>query len=53
MIVDDLIPTVKSQIKYTEYEKGSEIWPLLLEKAWCKKIGGYDKALGLSPEDCF
>ncbi len=25
----------------------------MLEKAWCKQIGGYDKSLGLSPEDCF
>ena len=25
----------------------------MLEKAWVKQIGGYSKARGLSPEDCF
>ena len=29
--------------------KPVEIWPFLLQKAWCKQIGGYDKARGLSP----
>jgi hypothetical protein len=24
-----------------------------LEKAWCKQIGSYPKARGLSPEDAF
>ena len=29
------------------------MWPYLLEKAWCKQIGSYEKAKGLSPEDAF
>jgi hypothetical protein len=24
-----------------------------LEKAWCKQVGSYKRALGLSPEDAF
>lgn len=26
---------------------------MLLEKAWVKQIGGFEKSKGLSPEDCF
>jgi hypothetical protein len=26
---------------------------LILEKAWCKQVGSYKRALGLSPEDAF
>lgn len=25
----------------------------MLEKAWCKMIGGYERARGLSPEESF
>jgi hypothetical protein len=53
VIIDDTIPTQNNNIKYLNIEPTEEIWPFLLEKAWCKQIGGYDKAKGLSPEDCF
>lgn len=31
--------------------RGKEVWPYLLEKAWCKEVGGYEKAKGLAPDD--
>ena len=52
VLVDDVIPTHRDQLQYTVL-KGKEIWPIILEKAWCKQIGSYEAALGLSPEDCF
>lgn len=51
--MDEKLPTERQNIKYLSIHQPQEIWPFLLEKAWCKQIGGYDKARGLSPEDCF
>lgn len=53
VVVDETVPTLQRNIKYLSTRQPQEIWPFLLEKAWCKQIGGYDKARGLSPEDCF
>lgn len=47
--VDDFIPIHKEAPKYVSMIKGKTVWPYLLEKAWCKQIGGYEKAKGLSP----
>ena len=53
--VDGNIPVRKNSgvPKYANVGEGSEIWIPLLEKAWCKQIGSYEKAKGLSPEDVF
>jgi hypothetical protein len=53
VVVDDTIPTLNQNIKYLSTKLTKEIWPFLLEKAWCKEIGGYSKARAHSPEDCF
>ena len=55
VVVDDSVPVegTKGKIKYMNLAHGKEIWPFLAEKAWAKSIGSYDKARGLSPEDCF
>jgi hypothetical protein len=52
VVLDDFLPMHKERFKYSEVGKG-EIWPVLVEKAWCKQIGSYDKAKGLSPEEAF
>jgi hypothetical protein len=52
VIVDDIIPVDRDQFEYSAL-LGKEIWPCLLEKAWCKQIGGYERAKGFSPEECF
>lgn len=53
MIVDDRMPTHSDAFVYLRIVKGVELWPLILEKAWCKQIGSYERAKGLSPEDAF
>lgn len=47
------MPTHNDNFLYLRVVKGIELWPLLLEKAWCKMIGSYERARGLSPEDAF
>jgi len=51
--VDDRMPTHNDNFLYLRIVKGIELWPLILEKAWCKQIGSYERAKGLSPEDAF
>lgn len=51
--MDDVVPVKGNDDFEYSVVKGKEIWPALVEKAWCKQIGSYDKARGLSPEDCF
>jgi hypothetical protein len=53
VIIDDKMPTAADSFVYLRIVKGFELWPLILEKAWCKQIGSYKRALGLSPEDAF
>ncbi len=53
VIIDDKMPTNSDSFVYLRILKGYELWPLILEKAWCKQIGSYEKAKGLSPEDAF
>lgn len=47
------MPTHNDNFLYLRIVKGIELWPLILEKAWCKQIGSYERAKGLSPEDAF
>lgn len=47
------MPTHSDSFVYLRIVKGIELWPLILEKAWCKQIGSYSMAKGLSPEDAF
>lgn len=49
VIIDDRMPTAADSFVYLRIVKGYELWPLILEKAWCKQIGSYKRALGLSP----
>lgn len=53
VIVDDRMVVYKDSFQYLRMVKGIELWPLILEKAWVKMIGGYEAALGLSPEESF
>lgn len=48
--VDNFVPTTREVISYSSSKK-PEIWMCVLEKAWAKLIGSYQKAKGLSPED--
>ena len=48
--VDNLVPTFREKICYSSSRK-PEIWMSVLEKAWAKMVGSYDRAKGLSPED--
>lgn len=47
------MPTHNDDFLYLRIVKGIELWPLILEKAWCKQIGSYERAKGLSTEDAF
>ena len=47
------MPTQNDNFLYLRIVKGIELWPLILEKAWCKQIGSYERAKGLSPQDAF
>ena len=53
VIIDDRMPTQNDNFLFLRVVKGIELWPLILEKAWVKMIGGYSEALGLSPEESF
>ena len=53
VIVDDKMPTQNDNFLFLRVVKGVELWPLILEKAWVKMIGGYQEALGLSPEESY
>lgn len=53
VVVDDRMPTHNDNFLYLRVVKGVELWPLILEKAWCKMVGSYEKAKGFSPEDAF
>lgn len=53
MLIDDRMPTQADAFIYTRIVKGVELWPLIIEKGWCKQIGSYERAKGLSPEDAF
>ena len=51
--MDDVVPVKgNDDFEYTVV-KGKVLCNDLAKKAWCKQIGSYDKARGLSPEDCF
>ena len=50
IVVDNYVPIYKENISYSSSKK-AEIWMCILEKAWVKLIGSYDKARALSPED--
>ena len=41
LIVDDRMPTHSDAFVYLRIVKGVELWPLILEKAWCKQIKSY------------
>ena len=47
------MPTQNDNFLFLRVVKGVELWPLILEKAWVKMIGGYQEALGLSPEESY
>jgi hypothetical protein len=53
IIVDDKMPTQSDSFVYLRIVNGVELWPLILEKGWCKQVGSYERAKGLSPEDAF
>ena len=53
VLIDDRMPTLADSFIYLRILKGIELWPLIIEKAWCKQIGSYERAKGLSPEDAF
>lgn len=55
VIVDDLIPLRKVYDKYYNafVESKRNLWPILLEKAWAKVNGGYDKIDAGYPSDSF
>jgi len=53
VMIDDRMPTYNDSFVYLRIVKGIELWPLILEKSWCKQIGSYERAKGLSPEDAF
>ena len=48
--VDNYVPIQREMILYSSSKK-AEIWMSILEKAWAKMIGSYEKARALSPED--
>lgn len=52
-MVDDIVPVSSNNNLKFCLLKDKQIWPVLLEKAWCKMIGSYEKARGLSPEESF
>lgn len=53
VVIDDRMPTQADAFIYSRIVKGAELWPLIIEKGWCKQIGSYERAKGLSPEDAF
>lgn len=53
VLIDDRMPTHADSFIYLRIVKGIELWPLIIEKGWCKQIGSYERAKGLSPEDAF
>ena len=57
VIIDDFIPFLKGKNKpYFSHPNNNEIWVLLLEKAWAKVNGGYEKIIEGWPSEvlsCF
>ena len=57
VIIDDYIPFLKSKNKpYFSHPNNNEIWVLLLEKAWAKVNGSYEKIIEGWPSEvlsCF
>ena len=51
IVIDDFIPCDSSGAPIYTHVKGNEMWPLLVEKAFAKKRGGYHKLEGGLPLD--
>ena len=45
VIIDDYFPTKNGKPCFS-YSNDSELWVMILEKAWCKLLGSYTRASG-------
>lgn len=50
--VDEIVPC-EGQLLLHSKALEFELWMFVLEKAWTKLLGGYERSYGLSPEDAF
>ena len=50
VIVDDYFPTKYNEFVFAQ-PNGSELWVILLEKAWAKVNGGYINTIGGVPQE--
>jgi len=48
VIIDDYLPTVKGKLTFAK-AKDDELWVCLLEKAWAKLHGSYERPEGGYP----
>jgi hypothetical protein len=46
ILIDDYVPVNVSGSFVFSAPLNNEIWPILLEKAWAKVLGGYDRLNG-------
>ena len=53
VLIDDYVPTFDNRPAFAKTKSGGGLWVILLEKAWCKLLGGYSRAISGFPEWAF
>jgi hypothetical protein len=55
IIVDDLIPfdTYSNRPAFTKFPQSKNIWSIVMEKAWAKFLGNYQRTISGVPNDVF
>ena len=51
IVIDDYLPTIDGKLIFAHSKDPNEFWPALLEKAYAKFLGNYDKLWGGDPLD--
>lgn len=51
VIIDNFVPTYNNRLIFGRCN-GKETWVIMLEKAWAKLHGSYERTIGGTPENC-